>query len=853
MQTPAPLSERPDARGRRRRANRAKASPTGSARAWGPCRWVRRLRGPGQRQAFQPIGAQLPADVLTAANGPGGWIGWSLWSGLVRIARLVALTWLPLVACRPDSAPKAEAGGPQRAGPAQDPGSGRNPGSAAPVRGPTDKPAEVSGTQSSLAQASPSSKAAPVGMGPEGPRFGARRQLRLPSKPRGLLATTPAKGGTADLWVLLEDPGEVLRFAAGRWGAPLERWSVGSWGLGPVELKTPQGGPTRVVMASMSARCLFEITTGSADLARVDLPGTPVDLAGAPDGSLWVLGRAGELWRCADGALVGQWRLDVERATALAIDEAGSLWIAAQVPSGVYCLAPADFATAAAQTPLTPTLGFALDEVPRDLLLFSGFDAGPAQVVAAVGEQSLYRLDKQRGTSQRLLAPGKVPMALTSADLDADGQPELIDINRYDTSYGVLSRFDAAGQDFAVRLTEYAGQSPAALACADFDGDGQPDLAIANRDAQALSLLPGSGRVKAEQPAFYQAQRLPVGSNPLFALCADLHGDGAPEGFSLDSSSGSVTWFQNRHGRLVEPRSLPIGPSPSGAIALDWNQDGHIDLAVLLEPTSGSRLVVLFGDGQGALQQSGIDWPVGRANGLWSLPWPGGERGLAVADGGEARLGVWRPGDKELRWQALPGSPRALASAGPGAPLWLAIEGAAPELLGLMGPDPDGSWRIALRAKLPLPAIELALLNSARGQHLGLLGALSSDQKAAQLFLADVPAVSASGQPSNAEWMWVPGPVVGQKPMQMAAGDLDGDGQSDLAIACQNEHAIELYALRSGPAGQPSAWQRWPDLGAGLGCFSVALADLDQNGRLDVLAANAFSHDLSVIYALEAR
>jgi hypothetical protein len=675
----------------------------------------------------------------------------------------------------------------------------------------------------------------------------------LSAKPRGLLATAGKAGQAADLWLLLEDPGELLRFGGGQLGSPAERWSVGAWAVGPVEVSASGAAAQRVALASMAERSLMWLTAGETSVQRASLPGVPVDLASAPDGSLWILGRAGELWRFSENTPSGAWQAPLERATALAIDTHGRLWIAAQVPAAVFCLEPARFLEDSAASPAAATKVFALPAVPRDLHLFSGCVEGSAEILAAVGEQSLYRFDLEQGAGTALLAPGKVPMALTSADLDGDGRPELLDINRYDTSYGVLSRFDPQAGQFTLYLTEYAGQSPAALACADFDGDGRPDLAIANRDAQALSLLPGSGRVKPEQPAFYQAQRLAVGNNPLFALCADLNGDGADEGFSLDSSSGTLTWFQNRFGRLVEPRSLPLGPSPSAAVALDWDRDGQLDLAVLLEPTSGSRLLVLLGDGQGGLRPSSIDWPVGRASGLWAHVGAAGQRGLVLADSGEARLGLWQPGASELRWTPLPGTPRAVistaATSGASAELWVATEGPNPQLLRLKGPLADGSLERIGQCPVPHPAIELGLLESPQGPQLCLLAALSSDQKAAQLFLANLPP-EASG---NGPLQWQPGPIVGQKPIQMATGDLDGDGYGDLAIAAQNEHSIELYALKPQSTGASLVWQRWPDLGAGLGCFSVCLSDLDQNGQLDVLVANAFSHDLSAIYALPNR
>lgn len=670
-----------------------------------------------------------------------------------------------------------------------------------------------------------------------GPRFSARRQLHLPGKPRGLAARA-AGAGPAELWVLLEEPGELWCFRGGDFERPAERHSVGGWGLGLLFLPASDAGPAQAVLGSLERRCLQYLPLGDAGGAReLPLAEASVDLALAPGGAVWCLGRRGTLERFVDAAPAGRWSLPIERATALEVAADGGLWVAAQTPRLVLHFS----APQADSGILEPDRRLELPEIPRDLCQVELVRGQPVLAIAA-GEQGLWLLDPAApaATPRRLLAAGKVPMALAGADLDGDGLEELLSINRYDTSYGVLGRLEPQGGDFSLRATEYAGQSPFALCCGDFDGDGRRDLAIANRDARAVSLLPGSGKAQATQPVFYQALRLPVGTNPLACLCVDLDGDDRPEALSLDSSNGRATRFLNRYGRLVEPLSLAIGPSPRRAAALDWNGDGQRDVAVLLEPTSGSLLTVLLGDGAGGLTAAPTSLPAGRASALCAFG-AGAERGLALADPGASRLGLWRPEAPELIWTALPAPPLALvpAGAGPGAGLWVAAGGDRPALLRVRGPDATGRFALERSSPLPHAPIDLAWLETRAGPRLVLLAALSADAKEAQLFVA---------APAD-EPRWSAGPRVGQKPIQIASGDLDGDGDADLALAAQNQHAIELYPWR----GDALGFGRWPDLGAGLGCFGVALADLDGDGRLDVLAANAFSHDLSAIYALAPR
>jgi len=84
----------------------------------------------------------------------------------------------------------------------------------------------------------------------------------------------------------------------------------------------------------------------------------------------------------------------------------------------------------------------------------------------------------------------------------------------------------------------------------------------------------------------------------------------------------------------------------------------------------------------------------------------------------------------------------------------------------------------------------------------------------------------------------------GANPKHLAAGDIDGDGQDELFAAAQNGHRVHLWSQVEGRLEE-----RDP-LGAHLGCLDVALADVDGDGRPEVLVANGFSDDVSLIRVL---
>jgi len=84
----------------------------------------------------------------------------------------------------------------------------------------------------------------------------------------------------------------------------------------------------------------------------------------------------------------------------------------------------------------------------------------------------------------------------------------------------------------------------------------------------------------------------------------------------------------------------------------------------------------------------------------------------------------------------------------------------------------------------------------------------------------------------------------GQRMHRLAAGDLNGDGRSDLVGTAQNSHYLVLWLCLSAAEG---GLVRCADIGVGTGPLDVALADLDGDGTLDIATANGFSNDLSTV------
>lgn len=148
------------------------------------------------------------------------------------------------------------------------------------------------------------------------------------------------------------------------------------------------------------------------------------------------------------------------------------------------------------------------------------------------------------------------------------------------------------------------------MTAGDFDGDGRPDLAVANTLVGSVSVLLGDGA-----GSFGPAVDLSVGENmPVSVAAADLDRDGNLD-LVLASNShmtndanvsillGTGTGSFGAPARHFVDRAL--GAYLHGVACADLDADGRTDVVVAREATgSGPRrdnVSILLGDGTGAL------------------------------------------------------------------------------------------------------------------------------------------------------------------------------------------------------------------------------------------------------------
>jgi hypothetical protein len=216
---------------------------------------------------------------------------------------------------------------------------------------------------------------------------------------------------------------------------------------------------------------------------------------------------------------------------------------------------------------------------------------------------------------------GNFPETVRIGDFNNDGLLDLVVANGKDNTVSILLGHGDGTFAPAIGSPVLVGGFPFFVAVADFNGDGSADVAVSNADDSTVSILLGNG-----DGTFTQAPGSPIPGfnyNPAQVVAADFNGDGIPDlavaNFTPidqtppeDAQKSNVSILLGKgDGTFTAAPGSPItvGLYATVMVALDFNQDGKIDLAVdnegdITDPST-QTLTLLLGDGKGGFAPAG--------------------------------------------------------------------------------------------------------------------------------------------------------------------------------------------------------------------------------------------------------
>ena len=192
-------------------------------------------------------------------------------------------------------------------------------------------------------------------------------------------------------------------------------------------------------------------------------------------------------------------------------------------------------------------------------------------------------------------AAGTTPSYIAAGNLNGDGFPDLVVVDRDGNTVSVL--LGTGSGTFQTAVAYSAGDVPTDVSIGDFDGDGKQDLAVANYNSGNISILLGNGNGTFQPQSTYA-----VGASALSVEGGDFNGDNKLDlAVTYGGTSGQIAiLLGNGNGTFQAATSYAAGDTPQYLQTADFNGDGKLDLVV---PNSLSNdISVLLGNGNGTFQ-----------------------------------------------------------------------------------------------------------------------------------------------------------------------------------------------------------------------------------------------------------
>ena len=448
------------------------------------------------------------------------------------------------------------------------------------------------------------------------------------------------------------------------------------------------------------------------------------------------------------------------------------------------------------------------------------------------------------GPQQAIAGSTRGAFSVYAADLDGDGDTDVLSASVEDDKIAWYENTDGAGGFGAQRIITTAAKSPRSVFAADLDGDGDLDVLSASAIDDKIAWYENTDGAG----AFGPLRIITTAAEAALSVgAADLDGDGDLDVLSASASDDKIAWYENTDGKggFGPQQVITITADRAQAVhAADLDGDGDTDV---LSASEGDDKIAWYEnmDGAGGFGPERVITT--NADGVSSL-----DAADLDGDGDIDILSAIHIGDRIGWYENKDGA----GNFGPIKVITTAVVG--PESVYAADIDGDGDID-ALSASSHDSRIAWYENTNGAGRFRRRQDITRSADGAFSVYAADLDSdgdtdvLSASAGDDKIAWYENTDGAGGFGPQQIItsvadnarsvyAADLDGDGDSDVLSASATDDKIAWYENMDGAGGFGP--QRIITTLAN-GAESVHATDLDGDGDNDVLSASQYDDKIA--------